>query len=62
MPLDTIFCAPDKGVEELMVSTAAQRRIWPSRSGRRKKTGAMDGSSVEQPGLGLGGEEFGLLE
>jgi hypothetical protein len=47
LPLDTIFCAPDKGVEELMVSTAAQRRIWPSRSGRRKKTGAMDGSSVE---------------
>jgi hypothetical protein len=46
------------------VSPAAQRRIWPSRRGRRKKTGAMDGSSVEQPGLVLGGrrEGFGLLE
>lgn len=37
-----------------MVSTAAQRRIWLSRRRRRKK-GAMDGSSKEQPRLGRWG-------
>jgi hypothetical protein len=55
--LDTIFCGPDNGVEEVMVSTAAHRRIWLS---RRRRKGAMDGSSKEQPRLGGGG--FGLLE
>ena len=42
MPRDTIFCVPVKGVVELMVSTAVQRRIWLNR--RRKKKGAMDES------------------